>query len=168
MVCGSALISLSRILALWNYYHAPLTIFYHFESAELPRLLNSTGLLPMPPPNTKPDELPRIDLAPIKQFNLTLCLGKEWYRFPGHYLVPDGVRVDFVKSEFDGALPGHFEEGKGGDGAFWWRDGTRRASEGLNDLNRETPGFYVGVLFFFGTPCHLLTCLFFQGPDRNL
>jgi alpha-1,2-mannosyltransferase len=59
--------------------------------------------------------------------------------------VPDGVRVDFVKSGFDGALPGHFGGGHGGhgDGGFWWRDGTRRAPVGLNDLNRETPEFYV-------------------------
>jgi alpha-1,2-mannosyltransferase len=144
VVCGAALISLSRILALWNYYHAPLTVFYLLESTEIPRLLNSTGLLPLPPPNTPSDELPRIDLSPVKQFNLTLCLGKEWFRFPGHYLVPDGVRVDFVKSEFDGALPGHFVEGEGG-GQFWWRDGTRRAPEGLNDLNREAPQFYVPI-----------------------
>jgi alpha-1,2-mannosyltransferase len=145
IVCGAALISLSRILALWNYYHAPQTIFYLLESTELPRLLNATGLLPIPPPNTPAEELPRIDLSPIRQFNLTLCVGKEWYRFPGHYLVPDGVRVDFVKSGFDGALPGHFGGGHGGhgDGGFWWRDGTRRAPVGLNDLNRETPEFYV-------------------------
>jgi alpha-1,2-mannosyltransferase len=58
-------------------------------------------------------------------------------------LVPDGIKVEFVKSEFDGALPGHFEEGKQEGKAFWWRDGTRRAPGGLNDLNRETPEFYV-------------------------
>jgi alpha-1,2-mannosyltransferase len=60
-------------------------------------------------------------------------------------LVPDGVRVDFVKSGFDGALPGHFGGGHVGHGfgGFWWRDGTKSAPAGLNDLNRETPEFYV-------------------------
>lgn len=147
MVCGSALISLSRILALWNYYHAPQTVYYLLESEELPRLLNATGLLPIPPPNTDPEDLPRIDLSPIKQFNLTLCVGKEWYRFPGHYLVPDGVRVDFIKSAFDGALPGHFAETPASGDGFWWRQGTRSAPEGLNDLNREVPAFYVRFHF---------------------
>lgn len=149
VVCGSALISISRILALWNYYHAPQTVYYLLESEQLPRLLNSTGLLPIPLPNTNPEDLPNIDLSPVKHFNLTLCLGKEWYRFPGHYLVPDGVRVDFIKSAFDGALPGHFVESPANGDGFWWRQGTRRAPEGLNDLNREVPAFYVSFILFY-------------------
>lgn len=149
VVVGSTLLSFSRILALWKYYHAPLTVAYVFEAEELPRLLNVTGFLPVPPPNTNADDLPRIDLSPIKQFDLRLCLGKEWYRFPGHYLVPDGVRVDFVKSDFDGLLPGHFGEGgvKATEVSKWWiRDDTRTIPRGLNDLNREEPKHYVRIL----------------------
>jgi len=37
-----------------------------------------------------------------------LCYGKEWHRFPSHFFVPPGMRVDFVESEFDGILPHHF------------------------------------------------------------
>jgi alpha-1,2-mannosyltransferase len=86
-----------------------------------------------------------VDLGPVGQFNLTVCLGKEWFRFPGHYYVPGGVGVEFVKSEFAGALPGHFlaREREGGGSGFWWRDGTRMAHAGLNDLNQEIPEFYV-------------------------
>ncbi|KAF7968131.1 hypothetical protein HWV62_31803 [Athelia sp. TMB] len=146
IVCFAGVISMSRIVALWKYYHAPQTIYFQLEDSELPRLLQATGLVPEFPPNTPVEEIPRIDLSPVKVFNLTLCVGKEWHRFPGHYLVPDGVRVDFVKSDFDGLLPGHFGEGPSAsaeDGGLWWREGTRSAPVGLNDLNREAPGFYV-------------------------
>lgn len=98
--------------------------------------------------------MPRIDLSPIKAFNLTLCYGKEWYRFPGHYLVPDGVRVDFIKSEFDGMLPGHFGEGEHKHinvpsqypmAPFLLRPEMRLVPAALNDLNHEAPSHYVGV-----------------------
>ncbi|GAV98820.1 glycosyltransferase family 22 protein [Lentinula edodes] len=98
----TTVLSASRIAANWKYYHAPLSVVNHFEAQELPHLLNVTGMLPVPIPSTrrrnKKDEEPRIDLTPIKEFNLTLCYGKEWYRFPGHYLVPDGIRVEFIKN----------------------------------------------------------------------
>ena len=83
---------------------------FNFQVGELPRLLNETGLLPEYPADSREDDRPQIDLTPIREFNLTLCYGKEWHRFPGHYHVPDGVRVEFVKSEFSGLLPGHFGE----------------------------------------------------------
>lgn len=126
-----------------------MTIIYRFESEELPRLLNATGYIHLPPhgsvPSHNDDEetRTRIDFTPLRDFNLSLCLGKEWYRFPGHYLVPDGVRVEWVKSEFDGMLPGHFQE-TGKDGGLLDRQkGTKVVPEGLNDLNKEAPAFYV-------------------------
>ncbi|KAL0951587.1 hypothetical protein HGRIS_008268 [Hohenbuehelia grisea] len=154
VILATAIISISRILALFKYYHAPLSIAFAFETEELPRLLNVTGLLPAPPSDARADELPRIDLSPIAQFNLTLCLGKEWYRFPGHYLIPTGVRVDFIKSEFDGMLPGHFGEGSIKSApsesqsiplALWPAPKTRLRPAALNDLNREEPAHYVPV-----------------------
>ncbi|KAF7302752.1 Mannosyltransferase [Mycena chlorophos] len=163
VVVASAAISLSRILALTFYYHSPMTVIYNLQTTELPRLLNVTGLLPVYPPGTSEDDMPRIDLSPVEQFNLTLCVGKEWYRFPGHYLVPNGVRVDFIKSEFDGLLPGHFGEGEMRESTWdsavmaagWWdqpaswygwgRPQTRLVPAGLNDLNEEQPAFYTSV-----------------------
>lgn len=84
-------------------------------------------------------------MAPIRAFDLRLCLGKEWYRFPGHYLVPNGVKVDFVKSEFGGLLPAHFEEShaKLTFNGWWDRPGSRITPANLNDLNKEAPEFYV-------------------------
>ena len=127
-----------------------MTIVYQFETDEIPRLLNVTGLLetPLPPPEeyrrireeTKEEEQ-RIDLSSIKEFGLRICYGKEWHRFPGHYLIPDGIRVDWIKSEFDGMLPAHFHETH--DGIRSRLLGTRPIPEGLNDLNKEEPMHYV-------------------------
>ncbi|THV07497.1 glycosyltransferase family 22 protein [Dendrothele bispora CBS 962.96] len=151
VITVTAVISISRIFANWHYYHAPLSIAYHFETKELPSLLNLTGLI-------KPDPVPlgndryrreekRIDLSPIRHLNLTLCLGKEWYRFPGHYLVPEHVRVEFVKSEFEGLLPGHFPESANASGtSSWWpRPQTRIIPEDQNDLNKEELSHYIPV-----------------------
>ncbi|KAJ6575449.1 glycosyltransferase family 22 protein [Mycena capillaripes] len=163
VVVASAVISVSRIFALTFYYHSPLSVVYNFQVDELPRLLNDTGLLPVYPPGTPEEDIPRIDLSPVKDFNLTMCVSKEWYRFPGHYLVPTGVRVDFVKSEFDGLLPGHFGEGELKKApqennvftAAWWnkpaswygwgRPETRFVPAGLNDLNKEQPAYYTSI-----------------------
>ncbi|THH03959.1 hypothetical protein EW145_g5876 [Phellinidium pouzarii] len=154
------LASVSRIMSQMYYYHAPLEIVHRFETRELPRVLNVTGLLPPPPPlspyaSNDERDTPRIDLGPIKKMNLTLCLGKEWYRFPGHFLIPDGVNVEFIKSEFDGMLPRHFAKSKG-DNALWSRDGTRFVPEDLNDLNKEDPSHYVDI-----ETCHYLIDLDF-------
>jgi alpha-1,2-mannosyltransferase len=130
-----------------------MTIAYRFEKEEVPRLLNVTGLLetPLPPPELleeyrqKREESRenehRIDLSPIKEFGLRICYGKEWHRFPGHYLVPDGIRVDWIKSEFDGILPAHFRETH--DGIRSRVLGTRHIPVGMNDLNREELMHYV-------------------------
>lgn len=87
-------------------------------------------------------DIERIDLSPIKQFGLRLCLGKEWYRFPSHYLVPDGVDVRFIKSDFDGLLPRRFDV-SAGEGGFWKREATRNVPSGLNDLNKEEKSHHV-------------------------
>ncbi|KIJ53458.1 glycosyltransferase family 22 protein [Sphaerobolus stellatus SS14] len=143
------LISISRILAFNHYYHAPLDVVYHLESEELPRLLNVTGLLrsiqTSDPSDVDDDHPLPVDLGPVKEFGLRLCYGKEWYRFPSHYLVPDGIDVQFIKSEFNGLLPRHFEHSKGHEKGIWRRDATRIVPRGLNDLNKEEQGQYVDV-----------------------
>jgi alpha-1,2-mannosyltransferase len=158
VVAYSAILSVSRILALWHNYHAPLSVVYALESQELPRLLNISGMLPPPPVlteaeanriNNYPDEGLRLDLSPIKDFDLTLCVAKEWHRFPGHYLVPEGVRVEFAKSEFDGLVPGKFTPvaaGESGLAAVGARAlGTRVVPQDQNDLNRAEPSHYVSL-----------------------
>lgn len=130
-----------------------MSIVYAFESQELPFLLNSTNLLhpPLPPPGSHEQRKERLDLSPITQFNLTLCVGKEWHRFPGHYLVPDGIKIEFVKSEFSGLLPGHFPE-NGKFSQWWFRPETRIYPDGFNDLNKEEPSHYVLIQFVLMNP----------------
>jgi alpha-1,2-mannosyltransferase len=71
-----------------------------------------------------------------------VCLGKEWYRFPSSYLLPDGVRPKFIKSEFTGLLPGEFSEAAIGFGLF---PGTWLVPPGMNDANLEDPGKYTDI-----------------------
>ncbi|KAG8833676.1 mannosyltransferase, partial [Serendipita sp. 399] len=144
VLVASALISFLRIAALFNYYHSPLSVAFHFEHVELPRLLNATNLIPPYDPSRDGRYIDdrEIDLSPIKQLDLRLCIGKEWYRFPGHYLIPSGIEVRFMKSGFDGLLPQPFPPSDGTTSTWPW-DGMRIASSELNDLNKESFTFYV-------------------------
>jgi len=72
-----------------------------------------------------------------------VCLGKEWYRFPSSFLLPEGVRAKFIKSEFSGLLPGEFSEAGMGSDPF---PGTWLVPMGMNDENLEDPGKYVSIL----------------------
>ncbi|KAH9897963.1 glycosyltransferase family 22 protein [Cubamyces lactineus] len=154
VVAASCILSVSRIMAHWKYYHAPMSVTHALEASEVPRLLNVTGHVFLPPRvategrskrHSDEDEHPRIDLSLIADWGLRLCVGKEWYRFPGHFLVPDGVRVDWIKSEFDGMLPGHFAETPRGGGLLERVKGTRVIPKDLNDLNKEAPRLYADV-----------------------
>lgn len=40
-----------------------------------------------------------------------VCVGEEWYHFPTSLFLPDDFRLRFIKSGFDGLLPGDFPEG---------------------------------------------------------
>ena len=70
----------------------------------------------------------------------TVCFGKEWHRFPSSYFLPNGVHAKFVRSEFDGLLPGEFSEAKTGFGFF---PGTWLVPPGMNDQNIPDVGKYV-------------------------
>ncbi|OAL45013.1 hypothetical protein IQ07DRAFT_624912 [Pyrenochaeta sp. DS3sAY3a] len=72
----------------------------------------------------------------------TVCLGKEWYRFPSSFSLPHGVRAKFVKSEFTGLLPGEFSDAKDGLGLF---PGTWIVPPGMNDENQEDLGKYTAI-----------------------
>jgi alpha-1,2-mannosyltransferase len=108
----SALLSASRFLTMALYFSAPMTI-WPAVGRTLPLYRPAWGILESP---------------------LTVCVGKEWFRFPGNLLVdtswPRGGsraeagsshattlsratsvkswRLGYIKSEFDGQLPSEF------------------------------------------------------------
>jgi alpha-1,2-mannosyltransferase len=110
IILASLNIGLARIYGIYSAYSAPLKIYETLESGKL----GSAGE--------------------------SVCFGKEWYRFPSSYHLPNGVRAKFVKSEFDGLLPGQFAEGRTGYG-FW--PGAWLIPSGMNDQNIEDMGKYV-------------------------
>jgi len=75
----------------------------------------------------------------------TVCLAKEWYRFPSSYHLPSGMRAKFVKSAFTGLLPGEFSEARVGFGFF---PGAWLVPPGMNDENMEDPGKYASTISF--------------------
>lgn len=80
-----------------------------------------------------------------------VCLGKEWHRFPSSYFLPSGVTVGFVRSEFKGLLPGHFEDDNEPytTGVFSAAGNTPR---GMNNLNMEDAGKYVSLIILTINP----------------
>lgn len=147
-IVATSAISISRVIALYYYYHAPLQVVHDFEMVVLPRLLNSTGHIHLPshhPHYERGEVQPQYNLTHLSDFGLRLCVGKEWHRFPGSYLIPEGIRVDWIKSEFSGLMPGHFEENVPQTSNVWLRDGTRFVPSGMNDMNREEAGHLVSL-----------------------
>jgi hypothetical protein len=97
-----------------------------------------------------------------------VCVGKEWYRYPSSYLLPNSMRLKFVKSDFEGQLPAEFKEDfttaieeekewitkgrmqvektlsvKRKRVRAWTWDGAAESPAGMNDLNEEVPARYV-------------------------
>uniref|UniRef100_A0A0R3UN50 Mannosyltransferase n=1 Tax=Mesocestoides corti TaxID=53468 RepID=A0A0R3UN50_MESCO len=71
-----------------------------------------------------------------------LCIGRDWHHFPSHFLLPGGNtgwRVNFLRSDFDGQLPGKYTEGVGVFNA------TRSPSSHFNDMNLPEEGTYFNV-----------------------
>lgn len=150
----TCLLSFGRISAMYNYYHASMDVYSHLQSYELPRLAlktfpslypsasNIDVTLPFANFSLALDESDHIvELDPLDALNLRLCLGKEWHRFPSHYLVPDQVEVRFIKSAFEGILPKLWEDGVGRGGLMGRATGV--VPSGMNSLNKEEPDRYV-------------------------
>ena len=71
----------------------------------------------------------------------SICLGKEWYRFPSSYYLPSSMRAHFIKSEFQGLLPGQFAE----EGGTYGLPPTWTVPIGMNDQNVEDPRKHVRI-----------------------
>ncbi|XP_053546083.1 alpha-1,2-mannosyltransferase ALG9 isoform X2 [Bombina bombina] len=117
------LLSFSRSVALFKGYHGPLDLYPEFH-----RIARD------PTVHTVPEGRP-----------VHVCVGKEWYRFPSHFLLPDNWQLQFIESEFRGQLPKPF--GKG-------RQATRIVPKDMNDQNREEKSRYVDI-----GKCHYLVDL---------
>ncbi|XP_077987356.1 alpha-1,2-mannosyltransferase ALG9-like isoform X2 [Glandiceps talaboti] len=120
--CVFALISLSRSIALFQGYHAPLDLY-----PELNRLSDSESTEHTLPPNA----------------NVNVCVGKEWYRYPSSYFLPeDNWHLQFIQSEFRGQLPKPYSKQKAA---------TRLIPTHMNDLNLEETSRYIDI-----SKCHYL------------
>lgn len=71
----------------------------------------------------------------------TVCIGKDWYRFPSSFYLPYDMHAKFVKSNFDGLLPGEFSENR----ELGFFPGTWLTPSGMNDRNEEDFGKYTDV-----------------------
>ena len=158
----SSALSLSRVFALRNYYRAPLNVYHHFQTTELPRLAIKT--FPALYPSSIDPYAPKINftlaveahgeaikLEPLAQMNggkgLRLCIGKEWHRFPSHFLVPDQVNVGFLQSEFKGILPKLWTQLEEGEGKGLFGLATDVVPSGMNEKNLEEKDRYVSFPF---------------------
>ncbi|CAN8024902.1 unnamed protein product [Ixodes persulcatus] len=100
----TTLLSISRTVALYRNFRAPMEIY--------------------------------MELAPLAGDGraTTLCLGKEWYRFPSSFFLPENWQLAFLESEFRGQLPKPFAQGP---------HATRLVPRDMNDQNREERSRYV-------------------------
>ncbi|KAI0696272.1 hypothetical protein BC835DRAFT_1414393 [Cytidiella melzeri] len=48
VLAASVVISVTRGIALYHYYRAPMALMNHFEAYEIPRVLNATGYVRLP------------------------------------------------------------------------------------------------------------------------
>lgn len=113
-IIGAINLGLLRIVGLITAYSAPLKVYAPLQESG------------------------------VSRFGHHLCLGKEWYRFPSSFFLPDGMHAKFIKSEFSGLLPGEFSEAKVGNGFF---PGAWLEPAGMNDVNEEDFGKYVSFAF---------------------
>ncbi|KAI9484605.1 Alg9-like mannosyltransferase family-domain-containing protein [Zychaea mexicana] len=91
-----SVISVSRIIAVTTRYRAPAQVYSTlWQERPADQLINLNYL-----------QENYLNDATVGEINL--CVGKEWYRFPGSYFLPSDMRLQFIKSDFDGMLPKHF------------------------------------------------------------
>lgn len=110
----SAAVSVSRGVALFKGYHAPLDVYSKLESVN--------------------DQLNKQNFSG----NVHLCVGKEWHRFPSSFFLPDPKwKLQFLKSQFSGLLPKPYDETLQGVLNI-----TRFIPTEMNDENHEEPGRY--------------------------
>jgi len=126
-VAVSALVSLARITALYQGYHAATDVWMRVN--QLPLTEGADHHLP--------------------SGLTTVCVGKEWYRYPSSFFLPGtNWRLGFLQSEFRGQLPKYFPTPAAGQLS------SRVSSDDFNDLNLEETSRYTSPV-----KCHFLVDL---------
>ncbi|CAF4441004.1 unnamed protein product [Rotaria sp. Silwood2] len=103
-----ALLSISRTFAIVDGYSAPIRLLIHS---------NTTSIF-----EKSSDQ------------HINVCIGKDWYRFPSHFLLPEKSHLVFLRSEFTGQLPKAYSHLK---------NATRLIENHFNDENKEEIDRYV-------------------------
>lgn len=103
--------SSSRIFALYRNYYAPFDVYMAVNEK-----LNETS-----------------------SSSASVCVSKEWYRFPSSFFLPDNIRLNFVRSEFRGLLPKPYDD------RLRFPDVTRHIPGQMNNMNLEEPSRYVSL-----------------------
>ena len=125
VVLVHAVLSLMRVVAVYKNYSASIQIY---------EVLNE--------PSVKFGWSPHLEA----QENVNVCVGKEWYRFPSSFFIPESLdtaakkqewRFRFVPAGFGGQLPGNFNETVPIPAA------TRHLDTLFNDLNKEVAARYL-------------------------
>jgi alpha-1,2-mannosyltransferase len=134
-----------------------MDVAYHFQYTEIPNILIEAGYKPIPPPpgyekkQMEQGYNPEWDFTVLKDFDPTikLCYGKEWFRYPGSYLIPEGIEVDWIKGEFDGMMPMKWQKSLPSK-SMWKREQTRTIIGGrFNNQNEENMNAYVSLAMVF-------------------
>eukprot|EP00941_MAST-03F_sp_MAST-3F-sp1_P005712 g5712.t1 len=108
------IISIARTSALIKYYSAPNHLFTFIN-----RNLND------------------FELSKNGNDRVQICIGREWYRFPTHFFLPQKMELSFVDSGFNGQLPAKFSH---------WRDGgTWITPSHFNDGNLREKNRFVSL-----------------------
>ncbi|XBW38679.1 hypothetical protein QEN19_004267 [Hanseniaspora menglaensis] len=74
---------------------------------------------------------------------VNVCVGREWKRFPGSFFLPENFRLKFIKSEFDGLLPGDFPELDETANITNWSEGAKKVPSYINKNNLFDEGTIV-------------------------
>ncbi|XP_019620382.1 PREDICTED: alpha-1,2-mannosyltransferase ALG9-like isoform X2 [Branchiostoma belcheri] len=125
------LLCVSRSVALFQGYHAPLDLY-----PELSRIVEDPSVHTMDPSR-----------------EVNLCVGKEWYRFPNSFFLPENWQLQFIQSEFRGQLPKPYAPGA---------DGSKVVPTHMNDMNLEETSRYIDL-----RKCHYLVDLDLPGETQR-
>lgn len=80
VVLVSLIFNVSRIIAQYRNYHAPMDLFMELNQEEN-----------------------------INMKDVNVCIGKDWYRYPSSFFLPSTkYSIRFLKSEFKGILPAYY------------------------------------------------------------